>query len=69
MATVRGDGYLAVIAGSDTTATALTATWYYFLRNPEKLDRLKNEIDAYFPGEEPRNFTRLATMPYLNSCM
>jgi cytochrome P450 len=69
MATVSGDGLLAVIAGSDTTATALVVMWHYFLCNPERLDCLKNEIDAYFPGEEAWNVMQMATMPYLNSCM
>ena len=70
MKVVRSDGLLAVLAGSDTTATTFTALWYYFLLDPAKFDRLRNEIDTYFPnGEEPLDFNRMANMPYLNACM
>ena len=70
MQVVMSDGLLAVIGGSDTTATTFTAIQYYFLLYPSKFDRLRNEIDAYFPhGEEPTDFARMANMPYLNACM
>jgi cytochrome P450 len=64
------DGLLAVIGGSDTAATTFTAIQYYLLLNPSKFDRLRNEIDAFFPHrEEPVDFARMANMPYLNACM
>ena len=70
MNVIHSDGLLAVVAGSDTTATTLTALWYCLLQHPAKLNRLRSEVDAYFPqGEEPLDFTRMATMPYLNACM
>lgn len=37
-----------IMAGSETTATALTATIFYLLRNPQALDNLTNEILASF---------------------
>lgn len=70
MPVVAADGVLAVIAGSDTTATTLSAMWYYFLKNPDAFERLRAEIDKYFPpGEAPSNFSRMVNMPYLNACM
>jgi len=70
MDVIRSDGFLAVVAGSDTTATTLTALWYFLLQHPAKLDRLRNEVDLCFPpGGEPVDFTRMATMPYLNACI
>jgi cytochrome P450 len=70
MAVVRADGDLAIIAGSDTTATTLTVIWYYLLLEPAKFDRLRREVDAHFPpGEEPLDFTRMVNMPFLNACM
>lgn len=64
------DGLLAVVAGSDTTATAISALVYFLLRDPVAFKRLRAEIDHYFPrDEEPVNFTRMAGMPYLNACM
>ena len=70
MPAVHSDGLLAVIAGSDTTATAIAVLWYYLILDPPKFDRLRNEVDAYFPqGEEPSEFARIVNMPYLNACM
>jgi cytochrome P450 len=67
---VLSDGVLAVIAGSDTTATTFTALWYYLLLEPAMCDRLRQEVDAHFPpGEEPLDFMRMVNMPYLNACM
>jgi len=70
MPMVHSDGLLAVVAGSDTTATTLTALWYYLLRDLSVFNRLRNEIEAYFPsGQEPLDFTRMVNMPYLNACI
>ena len=70
MPVVYSDGTLAIIAGADTTATTLTALWYYLLLDPTNVDRLRREVDDYFPpGEEPVDFTRMVTMPFLNACM
>ncbi len=64
------DGMLALIAGSDTTATALTHIWYFMIKHPECLAKLRKEVEATFPnGEETSDSTRHAKMPYLNACM
>jgi cytochrome P450 len=59
----------AIIAGSDSTASAIAFAWYYLLRHPEKYSRLRTEIDALFPDSEvPADTTRLANQaPYLNA--
>lgn len=60
----------AVIAGSDTAATALTHIWYFLLRNPTCLSRLRKEVDESFPdGHDIFDFSKQADMPYLNACM
>ncbi|KAJ3551693.1 hypothetical protein NM688_g4557 [Phlebia brevispora] len=67
---VASDGMLAVIAGSDTTATAMSNVWFFMLKHPECLAKLRKEIDATFPdGEETSDFSRHANMPYLNACI
>ena len=61
---------LAIVAGSDTPATALSNLWYFLLRHPECAEQLRKEIDAAFPpGEDVMDFSRHAEMPYLNACM
>ncbi|KAH9059080.1 high nitrogen upregulated cytochrome P450 monooxygenase 2 [Lactarius vividus] len=69
-AEVAGDGESAIIAGSDTTNSVLTAVIYYLLRNPEAYERLQAEVDDAFPsGEEPLNVTKLSQMEWLNGCI
>ena len=67
---VAKDGVLAIVAGSDTTSGALTATLFYLLCNPAAYDRLQAEVDTAFPaGEEPLDVTILSQMEWLNGCM
>jgi cytochrome P450 len=67
---VAKDGGLAIVAGSDTTSGALTATLYYLLLNPAAYDHLQEEVDSAFPnGEEPLDVTKLSQMEWLNGCM
>ena len=56
---------IAVIAGSDTTATALSQLWYFLARNPHCYEMLRKEVLS----EDEGDFTRQASMPYLNACM
>ena len=67
---VAKDGVLAIVAGSDTTSGALTATLYYLLCNPTAYDSVQAEVDTTFPtGEEPLDVTKLSQMEWLNGCM
>ncbi|THH05653.1 hypothetical protein EW145_g4639 [Phellinidium pouzarii] len=66
---VISDGGLAIVAGSDTTATVLSGIFFFLLTNPSVHARLQQEIDAAFPlGEgEPFDATKLAEMSFLNA--
>ncbi|KAH9057217.1 high nitrogen upregulated cytochrome P450 monooxygenase 2 [Lactarius vividus] len=62
-ADVAKDGFLAIIAGSDTTSSVLTAVLYYLLCNPAAYERLQAEVDGAFPsGEEPLDATKLTNL-------
>ncbi|KAK2768340.1 hypothetical protein FQN54_000194 [Arachnomyces sp. PD_36] len=55
-------------AGTETTSGVLTFALYYLLRNPEKLERLKNEINELEPDKNVQlNLKDLEQLPYLTS--
>ncbi|OBZ79546.1 hypothetical protein A0H81_01401 [Grifola frondosa] len=69
-AQVISDGALAMIAGSDTTASVLTSLFFCLLSHRETYDCLQAEIDSYFPPGENALDTRYhAEMPYLNAVL
>jgi hypothetical protein len=64
------NGTLAIVAGSDTTSSVLTAIIYYLLLNPAAYERLQEEVDSAFPsGEEPLDTVKLSHLEWLNGCM
>ncbi|KAJ7755797.1 cytochrome P450 [Mycena metata] len=59
---------IAIIAGSDTSATVLSNTCYFLLTHPESYTRLQSEIDQALPlGKEPVEASILSSLPYLNA--
>ncbi|GKU08617.1 unnamed protein product [Fusarium langsethiae] len=59
---------LLIIAGSETTATLLSGTTYYLLKNPDKLSKLTNEIRSRFNSEEEITLTAVDQLQYLLAC-
>jgi cytochrome P450 len=51
------------LAGHETTANALTWTWYLLSRNPEAEARLHDELDRVLGGRTP-SFADLRELPY-----
>jgi cytochrome P450 len=62
-----GTGGLAIIAGSDTTSSAITHLFYFLMCNPTAYKRLQAEIDEL--GDDILDGTKLAHLPYLNASM
>ncbi|PHH91473.1 hypothetical protein CDD83_312 [Cordyceps sp. RAO-2017] len=57
-------------AGSDTTGVTLSATFYHLYRNPDKLRKLRDEIDAFARdgrASDPVTFAEAQAMPYLQA--
>ncbi len=50
---VRDEALTLFLAGHETTANALTWTWYLLSQNPEVERRLHAEIDAVLGGRAP----------------
>lgn len=58
-----GESNLLIIAGSDTTSTALASAFFYLVHNPTKLEVLNREVRAAFTDVE-----EIHTGPELNQC-
>lgn len=54
-----------LIAGSETTATTLTAGTYFLLKNPSVYQRLVQEIRSSFKEEKDITISELDNLPYL----
>ncbi|KAF4338053.1 Isotrichodermin C-15 hydroxylase [Fusarium beomiforme] len=52
-------------AGSETTATLLSGTTYFLLKNPDKLEKLTNEIRSTFNSEEEITITQVDQLKYM----
>jgi len=74
LSTLLADGILTILAGSDTSATTMSNTWYFLLTHPTAFARLRAEIDdAFPPGDEfeltGANANKLADLSYLNAVL
>ncbi len=59
---IRDEALTLFLAGHETTANALTFTWYLLSQNPEVEAKFHAELDALFPGGEtpkPEDYLRL----------
>jgi len=58
-----------MMAGAETTATALSGTCYYLLRNPRCMDVVTKEIRAEFDSVSEITMDRASHLTYLNACL
>ncbi|KAF4461595.1 benzoate 4-monooxygenase cytochrome p450 [Fusarium albosuccineum] len=56
-----------VIAGSETTATALSCITYYLQKNPDILKKLQEEVRNNFRSYQEIDNASTASLPYLNA--
>ncbi|KIW08466.1 uncharacterized protein PV09_01369 [Verruconis gallopava] len=56
-----------MLAGSETTATALAGAFYYVLKNKHVLRKLTEEIRGCFNSTHEITLDKLARLPYLNA--
>ena len=58
---------MAIIAGADTTSTALGNLFFFLMTQPVQYQRLQAEIDG--AADQLTDHTALARLPYLNATM
>lgn len=60
---------LITMAGSETSATALSAISYYICQNPLAFVRLKEEVRSTISSEVDITWDRVKDLPYLAACI
>ncbi|KAF2098821.1 cytochrome P450 [Rhizodiscina lignyota] len=58
-----------IIAGSETTATALTGVTYLLLKNPDALRKVVDEVRSSFTSEEEITLLSVSSLTYMLACL
>ncbi|KAK7746695.1 hypothetical protein SLS53_001882 [Cytospora paraplurivora] len=64
---LRANAIILVIAGSETTATLLSGITYLLLKNPECLEKAKEEVRSSFTHEDEITFSSVQNLSYSSS--
>ena len=64
---IDANAAFSILAGSETSATALSGATYQLLTNKTTLGKVCNEVRSAFKGEGEITFTSVARLPYLNA--
>lgn len=64
------DGVLAIVAGADTTSSALSSLFFSLVTHRDVYDRLQAEVDQFYPqGENTGDTKHHRDMHYLTAVM
>lgn len=66
---MHANAALFMAAGTETTATELSGTLYYLMKNPDKMALLVEEIRTEFPNDEDISMEKLPQIKYLHACL
>ncbi|KAK5988243.1 Cytochrome P450 monooxygenase FCK2 [Cladobotryum mycophilum] len=66
---IYSDAHLIVIAGSDTTAAALTCLFFELAYHPEAVKTLREEIDQYYAENDEPSAHSFGKLEYLQACI
>lgn len=62
---LASNAHLIILAGSETTATLLTATMYFLTTNEEKLKKLIAEVRSSYQSEREIDMINVQNLPYM----
>ncbi|CAG9996248.1 unnamed protein product [Clonostachys byssicola] len=68
-AELSSEMFSVIVAGSETTATALSATLYFLARNRDKLKKLQQEIRNAFKSEDEINMLSTNSLEYTTAVL
>lgn len=63
---LTGDGRLIVVAGSDTTAAAMTYAFYYLASDPTQVEKLRAELQTLMKPDTPFSARDVQSGAHLN---
>ncbi|KUJ15044.1 cytochrome P450 [Mollisia scopiformis] len=66
---MKANSSLLIIAGSETTATLLSGVTYHLLRNPNKLNKVIDEVRTTFAKPEDITMASAGTLDYMLACL
>jgi len=70
LAISAADGIVAVVAASDTTASAMSSLVWFLLSNPEYYRRVRLELDTVFvDGDDLFDIQKHAQLQFLSACI
>ena len=58
------------MAGADSTSITMRSVFYFLMKNPQKLDKVRAEVDAAFENgtlSSPVQYSHASSLPYLNA--
>lgn len=64
-----GNASTLLVAGSETTATLLTAMTFILLKHPEALNKLTQEIRSSFTSDNEITLASVTNLPYMLACL
>ncbi|KAF0637148.1 hypothetical protein FPSE5266_04382 [Fusarium pseudograminearum] len=66
---LASNAQILILAGSETTATVLTATTYFLASNPETLKKVVNEVRSGFDSENEIDMHSVNKLTYMLACL
>jgi len=66
---LEGTAHIVVTAGSETTPTLLSGVTNLLVRNPDQMNKLKQEIRSSFNSADEITMAAVNRLPYLLACL
>lgn len=67
---ITSDMWVGIMAGADSTSINMRSVMYFLMKNPEKLEKARAEVDTAFEDgrlSSPVQYSQASTLPYLTA--
>ncbi|TID12828.1 cytochrome P450 [Venturia nashicola] len=67
---ITSDMWVGIMAGADSTSITMRSVFYFLMKSPEKLSKVRAEVDAAFENDtlsSPAQFNQASSLPYLSA--